>query len=122
MGGVLSAASIEQAAIEQVMIGHIRAGGDLGLICHQEDFILRAHEALIGEAERDGRFARRAGESVGRVLAFKKKALNRKSGARGRTPAPTSARVEKLMRQLWELGEEIRLATFARTNNKKERP
>jgi len=122
MGGVLSAASIEQAAIEQVMIGHIRAGGDLGLICHQEDFILRAHEALIGEAERDGRFARRAGESVGRVLAFKKKAFHRKSAARGRTPAPTSARVEKLTRQLWELGEEIRLATFARTNNKKERP
>jgi beta-N-acetylhexosaminidase len=116
MGGVLSGASIEQ-----VMIGHIRAGGDLGLICHQEDFILRAHEALIGEAERDGRFARRAGESVGRVLAFKKKAFNRKRAARGRTPAPTSARVEKLMRQLWELGEETRLATFARKNNNKER-
>src|ERR1700681_3959643 len=117
MGGVLAAAPIEQA-----MIAHIRAGGDLGLICHQEDFILRAHEALIWEAERDGRFARRARESVGRVLAFKKKASNRKSAARGRTSAPTSARVEKLMRQLWELGEEIRLATFASTNNKKERP
>src|ERR1700724_2585887 len=121
MGGVLSAASIEQAAIEQVMIGHIRAGGDLGLICHQEDFILRAHEALIGEAERDGRFARRAGESVGRVLAFKKKAFHRKSTARGRTPAPTSARVEKLMRQLWELGGEIRLATVSWRKHKKER-
>src|SRR5713226_8151579 len=32
MAGVLAAAPIEQAAIEQVMIGHIRAGGDLGLI------------------------------------------------------------------------------------------
>src|SRR6202163_113740 len=117
MGGVLAA-----GPIEQVTIGHIRAGGDLGLICHQEDFILRAHAALIREAERDGKFARRAGESVGRVLAFKKKAFHRKSAARGRTPAPTSARVEKLMRQLWELGEEIRLATFASTNNKKERP
>src|ERR1700681_3990569 len=117
MGGVLAAAPIEQATV-----GHIRAGGDLGLICHEEDFILRAHEALIREAERDGKFARRAGESVGRVLAFKKKAFHRKSAARGRTPAPTSARVEKLMRQLWELGEEIRLATFASTNNKKERP
>src|ERR1017187_4191900 len=50
MGGVLAAAPIEQA-----IIGHIRAGGDLGLICHREDFILRAHEALIREAERDGR-------------------------------------------------------------------
>jgi beta-N-acetylhexosaminidase len=114
MGGVLAAAPIEQAAIEQVTIGHIRAGGDLGLICHQEDFILRAHEALVREAERDGRFARRAGESARRVLAFKKKTFDNKSAARRRTAAPTSARVEKLTRQLWEFGEEIRLATLAR--------
>src|SRR5438132_1570904 len=71
MGSVLAAASIEQAAIEQVTIGHIRAGGDLGLICHQVDFILRAHEALVREAERDARFARRVRESERRVLAFK---------------------------------------------------
>jgi beta-N-acetylhexosaminidase len=121
MGGVLAAGPIEQAAIEQVTIGHIRAGGDLGLICHQEDFILRAHEALVREAERDRRFARRAGESARRVLAFKKKTFDKKSAAGRRTPAPTSARVEKLARQLWEFGEEIRLATLAHTDNKKER-
>ena len=113
MGGVLLACPIEQA-IDQVTIGHIRAGGDLGLICHREDFILRAHEALVREAERDGKFARRARESAGRVLAFKKKASKNKSAASRHTPAPTSARVEKLTRQLWEFGEEIRLATFAR--------
>jgi beta-N-acetylhexosaminidase len=111
MGGVLAAAPIEQA-----IIGHIRAGGDLGLICHQEDFILRAHEALVREAERDRRFARRVRESARRVLAFKKKSL-----ASRRTPPPTPARVEKLTRQLWEFGEEIRLATLAREDNKKER-
>jgi beta-N-acetylhexosaminidase len=121
MGGVLAAAPIEQAAIEQVTIGHIRAGGDLGLICHQEDFILRAHEALVREAERDGRFSRRAGESARRVLAFKKKMFDKKSAATRRTAAPTSGRVEKLTRQLWEFGEEIRLATLARADNKKER-
>jgi len=120
MGGVLAAAPIEKDAIEQVTIGHIRAGGDLGLICHQEDFILRAHEALVREAERDGRFARRAGESARRVLAFKKKTFDKKSAARRRTAAPTSARVEKLTRQLWEFGEEVRLATLARADNKKE--
>jgi beta-N-acetylhexosaminidase len=109
MGGVLAA-----GPIEQLTIGHIRAGGDLGLICHQEDFILRAHEALVREAERDGRFSRRVRESAGRVLAFKKKTFDRKSTAGRRTPAPTPARVEKLTRQLWEFGEEIRLATFAR--------
>jgi len=116
MGGVLAAAPIEQA-----IIGFVGAGGDLGLICHQEDFILRAHEALVREAERDGRFARRVRESAGRVLAFKKKALKNKATARRRTPAPTSARVERLTRQLWEFGEETRLATLARTDNKKER-
>jgi len=58
MGGVLKAVPIEQAAI-----GHIRAGGDLGLICHQEDFIVRAFEAMICEAERDRAF-RAAGRGV----------------------------------------------------------
>jgi len=111
MGGVLAAAPIEQA-----VVAHIRAGGDLGLICHQEDFILRAHEALIREADRDRRFARRVQESARRVLAFKKKYLGRP-----RTAAPTLQRVEKLTRQLWEFGEEIRLATLARAENKKER-
>jgi len=113
MGGVLAAAPIEQA-IEQVMIGHIRAGGDLGRICHQEDFILRADEALVREAECDGRFARRVRESIGCVLAFKKKTFDKKSAAGRSTPAPTSTRVEKLTRQLWEFGEEIRLAALAR--------
>ena len=68
MGGVLAAAPIEQAAV-----GHIRAGGDLALICHKEDFILRAHEALIHEAERDRRLPSACEESARRVLAFKKK-------------------------------------------------
>src|SRR5258706_809184 len=61
MGGVLKAAPIEQAAI-----GHIRAGGDLGLICHQEEFVVHAFEAMIREAERDREFARRVEESIRR--------------------------------------------------------
>ena len=101
MGGVLAAALIEQAAI-----GHIRAGGDLGLICHQEDFIVRSYEAMIREAERDRSFARRVEESSRRVLAFKKKWKPR------RVPTPTVATTEKLSRQLWEFSEEIRLATL----------
>ena len=113
MGAVLAAGPIEEA-----MIGHIRAGGDLGLICHHEKFILRAHEALVQQAERDAKFARRIRESAGRVLAFKKQVLQRKSATGRRTP--TSARVEKLKRQLWEFGEEIRMATLARADNKAE--
>ena len=111
MGGVLAAAPIEEAAI-----AHIGAGGDLALICHQEDFILRAHEALQREAERDSKMARRVQESAQRVLAFKKKWLANASMPRRRTSAPTPARMEKLTRQLWEFGEEIRLAALARQN------
>jgi beta-N-acetylhexosaminidase len=115
MGAVLAVAPIEEA-IEQVTIGHIRAGGDLGLVCHQESFVLRAYEALVHEAERDRKFARRVQESTRRVLAFKKKSLTSH-----RALAPTSTRVEKLTRQLWEFGEEVRLATIVRTDNQKGR-
>jgi beta-N-acetylhexosaminidase len=104
MGGVLAAGPIERAAI-----GHIRAGGDLGLICHQEEFIVRAYEAMVRETEKDRAFRRSVEESSRRVLAFKKKRL-----AKPRTQVPTAARVEKLSRQLWEFGEEIRLATLGR--------
>ncbi|MGB9237089.1 MAG: beta-N-acetylhexosaminidase [Terriglobales bacterium] len=111
MGGALAAAPIEQAAV-----GHIRAGGDLALICHREDFILRAHEALIREAERDRQFAKRAQESSSRVLAFKKMHL-----AHRRTPPPTAARVEKLTRQLWEFGEQVRIAALDTAGFNEER-
>ena len=62
MGGVLSSASPGQAAVE-----FIRAGGDLCLICHREDRILEAHEAMVAETERDPDFARRVAESVRRL-------------------------------------------------------
>ncbi len=101
MGGVWKAAPIERAAVE-----HIRAGGDVCLICHIEEYVTRSYEALIKEAERDRKFARRAQESVARVLAFKKKSptLTR------RTTAPSPKALEKLSRQIWEFGEEVRLA------------
>jgi beta-N-acetylhexosaminidase len=105
MGGVLAAAPIEQAAI-----GHIKAGGDLALICHQEDFIRRSLEAMIREAERDSRFRRRIQDSARRIADFKKKYV---SSAR-RAPTPTPAKVEKLSRQLWEFGEQIRMAQIDR--------
>ena len=42
MGGVLAAATIGEAAVE-----FVRAGGDLCLLCHREDYILQAYEALM---------------------------------------------------------------------------
>ena len=105
MGGVLKVAPIEQAAV-----GFIRAGGDLCLICHVEEHITRSYEALVKEAERDSRFARRVKESVTRVVAFKKRATQLKR----RPPAPTAAKVQKLSRQLWEFSEQVRLEAIKR--------
>jgi beta-N-acetylhexosaminidase len=105
MGGVLKAASIEQAAV-----AHIRAGGDLCLICHVEEHVTRSYEALVKEAERDPKFARRVKESVARVLAFKKKTRELKRPV----TAPAAGTLEKLSRQLWEFSELVRLETIKR--------
>ncbi len=111
MGGVLKAAPIEQAAVE-----HIRAGGDLCLICHIEDYIVRSYEALVNRVNSDHKFSRRAEESVKRVLAFKKKSKQLKRSA----PAPTTAKIEKLSRQLWEFGEHIRLDKITQHNGARQ--
>jgi beta-N-acetylhexosaminidase len=108
MGGVLKAAPIEQAAVE-----HIRAGGDLCLICHEEDFVVRAYEMLLREAERDRKFARRVEESGRRVLAFKKKSPEIKRA----TAAPAAEKLAKLSRQLWEFGERVRLSEINRESS-----
>ncbi|MBZ5574336.1 MAG: beta-N-acetylhexosaminidase [Acidobacteriia bacterium] len=105
MGGVLKVAPIEQAAVE-----HIRAGGDLCLICHVEEDVMRSYEALLHEAQRDHRFARRCQESVTRVLAFKKRHRELKRGA----PVPSPSKVQNLSRQLWEFGEQVRLEAIKR--------
>jgi beta-N-acetylhexosaminidase len=116
MGGVLSAAPIAEAAVE-----FVRAGGDLCLICHQEDRILDAHEALIKTAEGDATFARRVADAARRAKAFKKKSaklLGRGRTARATGP-PTAAMVEKLSRRLWEFGEQVRLEPFSREADKR---
>jgi beta-N-acetylhexosaminidase len=105
MDGVLKAAPIEQAAV-----AHIRAGGDLCLICHVEEQVTRSHEALLKEAGHDAKFARRVKESVARVLVFKKKSRELKRPV----PAPTAATLEKLSRRLWEFSELVRLETIKR--------
>src|SRR5271156_1871772 len=113
MGAVLDFAPIEETVVQ-----HIRAGGDLALICHKEEMIVRAYEALLHEAERDRRFRRRVEESGRRMLAFKKK-WSRQLAWRGGAAAPTAVRVEKLTRRLWEFGEEIRFGTLSRADTKK---
>ncbi len=108
MGGVLSAAPVEEAATE-----FVRAGGDLCLVCHREDYVTQAHEALIKAAERDRKFASRSAESIKRVLAFKKKWA--KTMRASKMPAP--AIVEKLTRRLWEFSEKVRFEELDREEN-----
>jgi beta-N-acetylhexosaminidase len=106
MGGVRAAASVGKAAVEAM-----RAGADLCLVCHHEEFVMQAYEGLVKAAERDKKFARRVAETTQRVLAFKKKwrrLLHADKGARA-TRAPSAATVAKLTRQLWEFSERVRL-------------
>ena len=105
MGGVLSAAPIEQAAAT-----FVRAGGDLCLICHKEEFVTRSYEELERRVSDDPAFAKRAAEAVKRVLAFKKKSRRL---ARWSKP-PASSEVERLTRKLWEFSEQVRLETIRR--------
>jgi beta-N-acetylhexosaminidase len=112
MGGVLSAAPIGPAAVE-----FIRAGGDLCLVCHREDYIAQAFEELSKTAEREPKLARRVEESIRRVLEFKKKST--KILRRVKEPSATTA--EKLSRKLWEFSEQVRLEALNRAENLRPR-
>ena len=105
MGGVLSAAPIGDAAV-----GFIRAGGDLCLICHREDYIEQAYEALMKTFDRDKAFARLVAESTLRVQAFKKKYSHLLRLGR----IPSTPKVEMLTRSSWEFSEQVRLEALDR--------
>ena len=104
MGGVIKAAPIDQAAVE-----FIHAGGDLALICHQQENVERAFETLVRTAERDARFRRRVLESAKRVATFKRSALELKR----RTAAPSPEKISRLSTQLWEFSEQVRIAALS---------
>jgi beta-N-acetylhexosaminidase len=105
MGGVLAAAPVAEAAVE-----FIRAGGELCLICHRENFVVEAFESLVKTAERDRSFVRRVDAATRHVRACKKKWAE----TRHNTPAPSEIIVEKMMRKLWEFDEQVRLVKLNR--------
>ncbi len=105
MGGVLSAAPIEEAAIQTLL-----AGSDLILVCHKEEHVSRAFEAVCKRAESDRRFAKLIAEKAKRVLQFKKKSP---VFCERHAPRPTPKTVDKLCRRIWEFTEEVRLTTSA---------
>jgi beta-N-acetylhexosaminidase len=112
MGGVLSAAPIGEAAVE-----HIRAGGDLCLVCHREDYVTQAYEKMMVAIESDAAFARRASEAARRISAFK----NKSAKILRMSNAPSESAVAKLSRKLWEFGEQVRLEGLARAESRRER-
>ena len=103
MGGVLAAGPFEQVAVE-----YVRAGGDLCLICHQEEWIARAYEAMVHEVEHDRSFAQRVKDSAARISSFKKKSPVLKR----RVVSHSSNTEEKMSRQLREFSEQVRLASL----------
>lgn len=104
MGGVLKAAPIDEAAV-----GFVRAGGDLCLICHQQEFVEQAFETMQRTFEREAAFRRRVTESSKKIEAFKRKhaKLLRMSGP------PSQEKIDRLSRQLWEFSERVRLQQMA---------
>lgn len=112
MGGVLSAAPVDQAALE-----FIRAGGDLCLVCHREDRIAAAYEALVTEAQNDPAFRRRALDAIAKVASFKRKSAAVLRGV----SRPPSAKVERLSRKLWEFSEQVRLEALAKGGETRRR-
>jgi len=87
MGGVLSAGSIEEVAVET-----LRAGADIFLVCHNQELVWRGYEAVLREAERDRKFAALVGRAARRVMDFKK----RSPVLRGFAAEPKPDVVEKL--------------------------
>lgn len=104
MGAVRATAPVGEAAV-----AHIRAGGDLALVCHHAEYVEEAYTRLTATAESDSRFRKRAAESIRRVQAFKTK-----SGALFRfSKSPSSSLIGKLSRNLWEFSEQVRLEALS---------
>jgi len=99
MGGVLAAASIEDAAVET-----LRAGADMFLVCQKEESVWRAFEAVYKCAEGDKKFTRLISAKARRILATKK---SQPLKARMAT-TPTQKTVDFLRRNVWEFSEEVR--------------
>jgi beta-N-acetylhexosaminidase len=103
MGALEKSIPIEQGAVE-----FIRAGGDLALLCHDQEKIEAAFEAMVHASERDGRFRRRLQESARRIAEFKRR-------VRLRVPAlpPAEEKISRLSTQLWEFSERVRYSTLS---------
>ena len=99
MGGVLAAASMEEAAL-----GTLRAGADIFLVCQKEEFVWRCYEAVLQEAERDRKFAEIVTRAADRVLRLK---ASSKALKQTMAQEPTPAEVNALRRKMQEFSHEV---------------
>jgi len=99
MGGVLAAASMEDAALET-----LRAGSDIFLVCQKEEFVWRCYEAVLQEAERDRKFADLVTRAADRVLRLKASSRALRQTV---VKEPGAAEVEKLTARMREFSEQI---------------
>ena len=92
MGGVLAAASIEEAAVET-----LRAGADMFLVCQKEESVRRAFEAVL----QAGRERQEVCQARRRKVAseFWRRRRSRKALKARMAPAPTQKTVERLTPQ-----------------------
>jgi beta-N-acetylhexosaminidase len=68
MGGVLAAGSIEEVSVET-----LRAGADMFLVCHNQELVWRAYEAVLRTAEKDRRFRAHVATAAQRVVRLKRR-------------------------------------------------
>src|SRR6185437_4866777 len=105
MGGVLAAASMEEAALNT-----IRAGSDIFLVCQKEEFVWRCYEAVLQEAERNRKFASLVTRAADRVLKLKSsnKALKQIT-----VQEPGAAEVEQLRAAMQRFNDEVQRESAA---------
>lgn len=99
MGGVLAAGTIEEVAVACV-----EAGADMFLVCHQEEHVRRAYEAVLWRAQRDPKFRARV-QKAARHVRFVK---GRYRYIRNWPVPPTVEKVEELRRALERFSVEVR--------------
>jgi beta-N-acetylhexosaminidase len=97
MGGILTQASMEEAAIKAVL-----AGMDVIEICKDPALVLRAYEALLAEAERSAAFRRRVEAAATRVIEQKDRYLD---AAMPRTAS--AAQIERLRTSVKKFAEDV---------------
>jgi len=97
MGGILSQAPIEEAAIKAVL-----AGADLIEICRDPSLIRRAYEAVLAEAERSAAFRRHVDSSYRRIAECKHRLLDA-----GMPRSPSPAQIERLRAAVTKFSGEV---------------